>query len=696
MADFSVNILLKAQDEASPVMRRLVANASGLGSRLERAAGRGGRRGGGQGQGAGDEFGRTMGAADQRASQGLALADSIGSGLVAAGASVNQITSSAKSVLAPIISEGVDFERTMAEVLAFGGSKFEPYMDQLNEQARQLGRDTEFTAIQAAQAQKQLGQAGLEPTDVIKAMPDVLNMAKAGALDLGKAAEISSATLNQFGMESSRVGEVVDLLAVTASSSQTNIGQLGNALLFVGGTANNMGISLADTNVLLGGLGKTALNSGKAGRNLNAMLIGMADLHRPTMKSALKATQVDIAALTSELDSGQILPAIKRLRKGFEDVGITGREQVAILSRVFGRQGGRAMTNLIAADAKGQLDELAEGTKNAAGEGQRMADVMGNTTRGKIRLAESAFSDLKLTIADELLPAMQPLLVDAVELSKATAAWVTENRELIATYGPILLKLVAVGTVLGPLLSTMGNSIKLLTGMGRGLHAVGVGMEMLGTKAGVSAGKLGVLKAAGGGLTVAIAGSAMIIGYAAAKIANLRAESEALGRDVVSAENRLAKSSSTEDLDAREASLIAALERENKKVRHRVDNQGFSGKFLSNFSDEFEIQTTARDTIAQQLEDVQTEKTKRNHIAQEQKEATALAGLLESVQIVNRGIEGKDAAKARTDVDKLLSESKIQVGLNIRVDQDGRVTGAEQVGDGIAGGITTGLLTGGM
>lgn len=74
--------------------------------------------------------------------------------------------------------------------------------------------------------------AGFKTGEVMAAMPDMLNLASAGATDLGRAADLASNILSGFGIEASKMGEVADVLVSTFTRSNTTIESLGESFKY--------------------------------------------------------------------------------------------------------------------------------------------------------------------------------------------------------------------------------------------------------------------------------------------------------------------------------------------------------------------------------------------------------------------------------------------------------------------------------
>ena len=73
---------------------------------------------------------------------------------------------------------GSDFESQMSRVKAISGATGEEF-EQLKAQAMQLGADTSFSASQAAEGMENLAAAGFTTSEIMSAMPGLLNLAKA-------------------------------------------------------------------------------------------------------------------------------------------------------------------------------------------------------------------------------------------------------------------------------------------------------------------------------------------------------------------------------------------------------------------------------------------------------------------------------------------------------------------------------------
>ena len=170
-----------------------------------------------------------------------------------------------------IIRNTAEFEDQLNRVAAVSGATGLAYQN-LAAQARNLGSATRFAASEVAAGQAYLGQAGFKTNEILAATPPLLALATAGMLDLSRAADIASNIMGAFQIAASDTEDVADVLAKTASSSNTNIEQLGEALSYVGPVAYSAGLSLRDVATLVGTLGNNGIQASRAGTGLNTVL----------------------------------------------------------------------------------------------------------------------------------------------------------------------------------------------------------------------------------------------------------------------------------------------------------------------------------------------------------------------------------------------------------------------------------------
>lgn len=279
-----------------------------------------------------------------------------------------------------------DFEQSMASVRAVTRSTGMEF-DSLREKAKQLGASTRFTASDAAEAMRFLGQAGFQANEILTASGDVLALAQAGSLGLADAAEISAKALRGFRLDVSQMNEVADLMAKAFTSSNTTVGELGEAFTYVGPVATSFKISIQDTTAAISALSDSGISASMAGTSLRGILTKLAN---PTKQAeAILLKYVD--SLT-ELDvkSRGLIPVLETLAKS----GMGVEDAMA----VFGQRAGPGFEVLGASIEK--MKEFQKQFQGIGGYAKETAAIMDDNLQGALLNFVSAMEDMIIGAAE--------------------------------------------------------------------------------------------------------------------------------------------------------------------------------------------------------------------------------------------------------------------------------------------------------
>ncbi len=211
---------------------------------------------------------------------------SVAKGLKNISKTVLGATAAAASAVAGIgiaaTNVGREFEGAMSQVAATmlldktteeGKKAFEA----LEQAARDCGSSTAFSATEAAQALNYLALAGYSADKAAKALPVVLKLAGAGAMDLAAASDMVTDSMSALNIEATEknLTNFADQLAQTASKSNTSVAQLGEAILTIGGTATDLAGGTTELNTALGILADNGLKASEGGTHLRNMILSL-------------------------------------------------------------------------------------------------------------------------------------------------------------------------------------------------------------------------------------------------------------------------------------------------------------------------------------------------------------------------------------------------------------------------------------
>lgn len=294
------------------------------------------------------------------------------------------------------------FSKEMANLRAITKTNGE----ELEVLAKQLGETTVFTASEAAKAMSLLGMAGFNTNEILKATPDVLNLAAAGGIGLAEAADIASNVLSGFGEQADKTGKIVDILAKTATSTNTTISTLGESFKEIAPTARNLKIPIEEIAAAVGLLGNSGIKGTDATSSLNTALNR---LSKPTRKMKKKMRELNVEFFDANGQFIGITNTVKLLNDRFE--GLTDKQKAAAIATIFGNNANKQMTSLINGQTTAMINNeevvlngaeaLGHLTKeyiDASGAAKEMANTQLDSLDGALRLLSSAWEGYILSV----------------------------------------------------------------------------------------------------------------------------------------------------------------------------------------------------------------------------------------------------------------------------------------------------------
>lgn len=322
------------------------------------------------------------------------------------------------------INTGREFEGAMSQVAATmlidkttaeGQKAFET----LENAARECGASTAFSATEAAEALNYLALAGYDADKAATALPTVLKLAGAGAMDLAAASDMVTDSMSALGIEATEANltQFSDQLAQTASKANTSVAQLGEAILTVGGTAKGLAGGTTELNTALGILADNGLKGAEGGTHLRNIILS---LQNPTDKAAASLKSLGVDVYDAQGNMRGLNDVFKDLQGAMD--GMDNASKDTILSTLFNKTDLTA-ANAMLANCTDRFDELSASIENSAGACENMYAIQLDNLNGDIDILKSGLSDLGISIYQDLngpLREMTQLATSMVgELSEA-------------------------------------------------------------------------------------------------------------------------------------------------------------------------------------------------------------------------------------------------------------------------------------
>ena len=170
------------------------------------------------------------------------------------------------------IAKFAEFDKAMSSVDA-ATHETTGNMELLREKAIQVGADTAFSAVEAAQGIEELAKAGVSTKDILNGgLVGAMDLAAAGALGVGDASELAATAMTQFKLSGQEVPHIADLLAAGAGKAQGSVADLGAALKQSGLVASQVGLTIEETTGGLAAFASAGLIGSDAGTSFKSML----------------------------------------------------------------------------------------------------------------------------------------------------------------------------------------------------------------------------------------------------------------------------------------------------------------------------------------------------------------------------------------------------------------------------------------
>lgn len=419
-----------------------------------------------------------------------ALADLVSKGIQAAARAMKEFAKE-------IVEVGMSFDTQMSKVAAISGATADE-VGLLREKAKEMGATTKYTARESAEAFEYMAMAGWKTEDMLSGIDGIMNLAAAAGAELGTTSDIVTDALTAFGYSAKDASHFADILAATATNSNTNVEKMGASFKYVAPLCGSLGYSAEDAAIALGLMANAGIKADTAGTSLRNVLQRMAS---PTKQSANAMTMLGLSLYDADGKMYSLMEIMQQLRKGMGQVNIPladfnelceqldaqlesgeikekeyNKQLEELAERAFGAEkaeqakaaamlgGARALSGLLAITNATQedFDALTEAIYGSEGAAKEMANIMLDNLGGDMTLLKSRLEGVQLAMYEKLEPSLRSgvgvlnKLVDAF-------SWIVDHSSAVA--GGIKVIATAIGTyaAMTTVITVMEKGWKALT-----------------------------------------------------------------------------------------------------------------------------------------------------------------------------------------------------------------------------------------
>lgn len=368
-------------------------------------------------------------------------------------------------------------------------------LERMRDLALYVGKETQYSATEAAQAMAELAKGGLTDAQIAAgALDATMQLAAAGQMDFATAATVTVQALKAFSLSAEDSTVVADALAGAATNSVATVESLSGAFAYVSSWAREAGWSVNDVSGALALLSDYGIEAEMAGTALRNVLLRLA---APTDKArgVMEKYGIEVRDAYGNMKSAVEIVDELNISLG----GLQADERDAVISSIFGTRGANAALALM--DAGSAKLEQYIGYTHELGAAARMTQAQ----MGDLGWALEYLRGEAETASVNFMSSLEPTLIELAHAAENVFKWFNalseEERKHVVN-----MTLMAVG--IGPILSIAGRVISVI-----GTITSGLGAAILGTSAFVAT--LNSTGSAMKGLSTAI-GATQFINVAAA------------------------------------------------------------------------------------------------------------------------------------------------------------------------------------
>lgn len=399
-----VSIILKAQDQASAIIKSVSGDLTKLGN-----------------------------SAKQAGPSWLSMSSAVAAGTTTATAFMG-VARGLTSVFMSAASSSADFGQSMADIRSLvPTADFQQFGGQVQALAMRLGKDYPLSAAEAGKAMTLMAQKGISLEQMLNGGAEaVVKLTSATGADLVTSAGIAANALDTFGVSAEDMGNVTNLMVGAMTRGGVSATDYGFAMAAAGSVIKLAGGDVEDFSIAVAAMAKAGIEGSDAGTSLKSMYMNLI----PTTKGAISVAR-ELGILTKD-GSNQFFDAAGNV-KSYEEIsavlaeslkGLTKEQQLARLETLFGSDAIRAAA-VAAKLGAGEYGNLGEQIRevNAGDVAAKRMDSL----KGSIEQFKGSAETAALTLMTGLSPGLKEVVDRATELINTAMPYLEEFGAKIGT-----------------------------------------------------------------------------------------------------------------------------------------------------------------------------------------------------------------------------------------------------------------------
>ncbi len=387
-----------------------------------------------------------------------AASDKVAEGANKVANATKGITVAVTAVATASIKTSADFETAMSQLAATMGTTRDQ-IDDLADFAKEMGAATSFSAVEAAEGLNTLALAGLTAKEQMAALPTVLDLAAAGAMDMATAASYVVGAVKGFSDSMENSAYYADLIAKGATMAATDVDELGLALSETAASAAAYGQSADSVTLSLLRLAEQNVTGSEA---VTALTRAMADLYTPSDQAKAALEELGVSAYDSAGNARDFNVVVDDLNAALS--GMSAEQQNVYKNTIFSLSGIQAFNKMTVATTE-KVNAFREGLAAASGSASNQAATQLDNLNGKLILLKSALEGAAISIGERLTPYVEKLIDWVQQAVDWFNSLSDEQLDLVITIAAVIAAIAPVAMIIAGIASAVSGVISVINAL---------------------------------------------------------------------------------------------------------------------------------------------------------------------------------------------------------------------------------------
>lgn len=384
-----------------------------------------------------------------------------------------------KTFTVPLVGAGammtkfaMDFETGLAKVSTVA-DETQVSMNEMGSAITKLSNDTGIAATDIANNVYDAISAGQSTGDAVNFVANSTKLAKAGFAEAGEALDLLTTILNSYGLESSEVTKVSDILIQTQNKGKVVVGELAASMGKIIPTANSLGVNIEQVSAGYALMTSKGIKAAETTTYMNSMLN---ELGKSGTVASDTVKELTGSSFQELIRDGKTVGDVLNIMNEYASANNKS------LSDLFGSSEAAKAALILANNAGQDFNSMLVEMGNSAGATDTAFKKVSDTAQEKLTKALNKFKNAGIELGTKLLPVATDIIGKISELAdKFTNLDDSAQNTIIqlgmfaAVSGPVL-------SVTGKMVSSVGSLVKgagaLSTALGAGSTTVGAAGAM--------------------------------------------------------------------------------------------------------------------------------------------------------------------------------------------------------------------------